>query len=186
MVITMVNGANTYVANKLSTHGADVFSVTRMPAVIMSPEAYFKYQKRKMIHIEDYKAIESGCTECSEVGAMSAGHRGGLQRTIHHRDGPERNHVDDACAEQHRDCAWTRIHVGRRRNIATHNVIVGYNCGHILGLVIRSAKRSAWTAFHTPSRALGLDLARCLASQRTTGWQCRCRRTNRRTDTTIL
>ena len=36
----------------------------------MSPEAYFKYQKRKMVRIEDYKAIEDGCAECSEVGAM--------------------------------------------------------------------------------------------------------------------
>ena len=31
MVITMVNGANSYVANKLSSHGADVFSVSRQP-----------------------------------------------------------------------------------------------------------------------------------------------------------
>ena len=29
MVITMVNGANSYVANKLSSHGADVFTVSR-------------------------------------------------------------------------------------------------------------------------------------------------------------
>ncbi len=46
MVITMVNGANSYVANKLSSHGADVFSVSRAargdyvsPGVHQIPEA---------------------------------------------------------------------------------------------------------------------------------------------------
>ena len=33
-VITMVNGANMYVANKLSSHGADVFSISRAAGVI--------------------------------------------------------------------------------------------------------------------------------------------------------
>ena len=70
MVITMVNGANKYVANKLSSHGADVFSVSRAAGVIMSPQEYTKYQKRKIISFEDYEAVRDGCTECSEVGAM--------------------------------------------------------------------------------------------------------------------
>ena len=58
IVITLVNGANKYVATKLSDHGADVFTVTRMPGVIMSAEEYFRYQKRKVIRIEDYRAID--------------------------------------------------------------------------------------------------------------------------------
>ena len=32
MVITLVNGANRYVGTKLSGYGADVFTVSRMPA----------------------------------------------------------------------------------------------------------------------------------------------------------
>ena len=36
VVITMVNGANTYVATKLSDHGADVFTISRMANVILS------------------------------------------------------------------------------------------------------------------------------------------------------
>jgi putative ABC transport system permease protein len=70
MVITLVNGANTFVSTKLTGHGADVFTVSRMSGVIMNPEEYFKFQKRKIIHFEDYQAIGNGCTECNEVGAM--------------------------------------------------------------------------------------------------------------------
>jgi putative ABC transport system permease protein len=70
MVITLVNGANTYVATKLTDHGADVFTVTRQPGVILGPTEWFKYQRRKFIRFEDYQAIKQGCTECTEVGAL--------------------------------------------------------------------------------------------------------------------
>ena len=51
MVITMVNGANSYVASKLASRGADVFSVSRASSVILSPEEYMRSQKRKLIRI---------------------------------------------------------------------------------------------------------------------------------------
>ena len=70
MVITLVNGANRYVSTKLSGYGADVFTIARMPSVIFTAEEYLSYQKRKIIRIEDYKAVKDACTECSEVGAL--------------------------------------------------------------------------------------------------------------------
>jgi putative ABC transport system permease protein len=69
MVITMVQGANRYVSTKLSGYGADVFTITRMSSLIFSPEEYFKFQKRKIVRMEDYEAIRAGCEECREVGA---------------------------------------------------------------------------------------------------------------------
>ncbi len=69
MVITMVNGANRYVATKLSGYGADVFQVSRMPSVIFSAQDYFRYQKRKILRIEDYNAVRELCTDCSDMGA---------------------------------------------------------------------------------------------------------------------
>src|SRR5580658_5991717 len=70
MVITLVNGANKYVSTKLSGYGADVFTVTRMSSVIFTAEDYFRYQKRKIVRIEDYEAVRDNCSECSEVGAF--------------------------------------------------------------------------------------------------------------------
>jgi len=71
MVITLVNGANTYVSTKLSGYGADVFTVSRMSAVIFSAEDYFRYQKRKIIRIEDYQAVRDNCLQCGDVGTCS-------------------------------------------------------------------------------------------------------------------
>jgi len=72
MVITLVQGANRYVSTKLSGYGADVFTITQMSSVIFTPEEYFKFQKRKILRMDDYDALREGCTECSEVGAMLA------------------------------------------------------------------------------------------------------------------
>lgn len=70
MVITLVQGANRYVSTKLSGYGADVFTVSRMPQVIFSAEEYLKYQKRKILRVDDYEAVKATCTDCSEVGAL--------------------------------------------------------------------------------------------------------------------
>jgi len=72
MVITLVQGAKKYISTKLSGYGADVFTVTRMSSVIFTADDYFRYQKRKILRIEDYQAIRDNCTECSEVGALLA------------------------------------------------------------------------------------------------------------------
>jgi len=69
MVITLVNGANTYVSTKLSGYGADVFTVNRM-GLIFSADDYFKFQKRKILRFEDYQAVRDTCTLCSDVGAQ--------------------------------------------------------------------------------------------------------------------
>ncbi|MGA2831703.1 MAG: ABC transporter permease [Terracidiphilus sp.] len=69
MVVTLVNGTNTYVSTKLLDHGADVLTVTRMPGVIFSANDYFRYQKRKVLRFDDFQAIRDECTECAEVGA---------------------------------------------------------------------------------------------------------------------
>lgn len=70
MVITLVQGARVFITTKLSGYGADVFTVTRMSSVIIGPDDYFRFQKRKVIGIEDYKAIHDQCAQCKDVGAM--------------------------------------------------------------------------------------------------------------------
>jgi putative ABC transport system permease protein len=69
MVITLVNGANRYVSTKISGYGADVLDVSRMPSVIFSSQDYFRFQKRKILRMDDYHAVRDSCMECSEVGA---------------------------------------------------------------------------------------------------------------------
>ena len=69
MVITLTNTANDYMGTKVTGYGADVFTVDRA-GLIFNAEEYFKYQKRKIVKLEDYEAIRDGCTDCKEVGAL--------------------------------------------------------------------------------------------------------------------
>ena len=57
MVVTLVNGANKYVSTRLTGFGADIFRVSRASLVTLSVEDYFRFQKRKIIRMEDYQAV---------------------------------------------------------------------------------------------------------------------------------
>lgn len=71
-VVTLVNGANVYVATKVNKYGADVFSISKQPAFITSFEQYVAMQKRRNILLDDYRAVRDGCTACGAVGAFQA------------------------------------------------------------------------------------------------------------------
>jgi putative ABC transport system permease protein len=71
-VVTLVNGANTFVTTKFSSYGADVFTVSKMPQIITSSEDYERYQKRKDILYDDYLYVEANCKRCQGIGAQQA------------------------------------------------------------------------------------------------------------------
>ena len=72
LVVTLVNGANRYVATKISSFGADVFTVNQMPTLITSYDDYLRYSKRKVLGLEDYHAIQESCRSCTGVGARES------------------------------------------------------------------------------------------------------------------
>ena len=127
MVITLVNGANRYVVTKLSGYGADVFTVARMPAVILSGQQYLEYQKRKILHISDYEAIKANCTDCLEVGAL-------LSKTTtvvangHSSDNTEvRGYTSNMLSLNNIDIDLGRGFTPADVDHATKDVIVGYD-----------------------------------------------------------
>jgi putative ABC transport system permease protein len=69
-VVTLVNGANTYVSTKISKQGADVFTLSQQPAFTLDYKEYLRDQKRKVISLDEYHAVQNGCTLCKEVGAQ--------------------------------------------------------------------------------------------------------------------
>jgi putative ABC transport system permease protein len=127
MVITLVNGANRYVSTKLSGYGADVFTVTRMSSVIFTPEEYFKYQKRKMLHMDDYEAIRAGCTDCSEVGAFLSKSTNVVANGKSSNNTQVRGYTWTMLSMQNIDIAIGRGFTPADDDHATHDVIVGYD-----------------------------------------------------------
>ena len=127
MVVTLVQGAKKYVSTKLSGYGADVFTVTRMSSVIFTADDYFRYQKRKILRIEDYEAVREACTECSEVGAL-------LNRSTnvvyngHSSDNTGlRGYTWTMLSLNNIDIALGRGFTQADDDHGTHNVIVGYD-----------------------------------------------------------
>jgi putative ABC transport system permease protein len=69
-VVTLVNGANTYVTTKFSSYGADVFTVSKMPQIITSSEDYQRFQKRKNVLYSDFLYVRDNCKRCVGIGAQ--------------------------------------------------------------------------------------------------------------------
>ncbi len=72
-VITLVNGANHYVATKISGHGADVITVGKRPEVIFDYDEYKKFNRRKDLTYEQYAAYRDTCRKCVLAGARLSG-----------------------------------------------------------------------------------------------------------------
>ena len=71
-VVTLVNGAMTYVTTKFTRYGADVFTVSRFPALITSSTQYERLQKRKDVLYDDYIYVRDNCQRCVGIGAFQS------------------------------------------------------------------------------------------------------------------
>jgi putative ABC transport system permease protein len=127
MVLTLVQGAKKYISTKLSGYGADVFTVTRMSSVIFSAEEYFKYQKRKIVRIEDYEAVKDGCTECSEVGALLSKYTKIVYNGHSSNNTDVRGYTWTMMSLNNIDIAMGRGFTPADDEHATHNAVVGYD-----------------------------------------------------------
>jgi putative ABC transport system permease protein len=127
MVITLVNGANTYVSTKLVSQGADVFTVRQMPGVIFSAAEYFKFQKRKVLRNEDYVAIQDGCKQCGDVGVRLDRSGSVVYGTHSSTDTDIRGMTWTMVSLNNLDIALGRGFTPMDDSKATHNVIVGYD-----------------------------------------------------------
>jgi len=71
-VVTLVNGANAYVATKVNNYGADVLTVSKAPGIVNNYLEHMRYEKRKNLNLDNYRYLAENCTQCSGVGAQQA------------------------------------------------------------------------------------------------------------------
>ncbi len=72
-VVSLINGANQYVATGIFRLGADIFGVSRQPSIITYVDVWLEFQKRKRLDTEDYDAIKELCKLCKGIGASLGG-----------------------------------------------------------------------------------------------------------------
>lgn len=69
-VITLVNGASHYVETKISGHGADVLTVSKLPSVIFDADTYMKDNRRKNLTYDQFLNLQNRCLSCRSTGAQ--------------------------------------------------------------------------------------------------------------------
>jgi putative ABC transport system permease protein len=69
-VVTLTNGAKTFVTSKINSYGASVVTITKMPQTFITIDEYLSFQKRRDVSYDDYKAVLSECKSCVSVGAQ--------------------------------------------------------------------------------------------------------------------
>jgi len=71
-VMTLVQGANLYVEQKIANLGTNVFQIARTPFAVTDFNIIIKALKFKKIDVDDMRAIADGCPACEEVGATAS------------------------------------------------------------------------------------------------------------------
>jgi putative ABC transport system permease protein len=71
-VMTIVQGANLYVENKIANLGTNVFQIARTPFAVTDFNIIIKALKYKKIELDDMRAVAEGCPACQEVGATAS------------------------------------------------------------------------------------------------------------------
>src|SRR3984893_19323338 len=66
-VMTLVQGANTYVEQKIANLGTNVFRVARTPFAVVDFSVIVKALKNKLINVDDLHAVAQQCEHCQYV-----------------------------------------------------------------------------------------------------------------------
>jgi putative ABC transport system permease protein len=72
-VMTLVQGANTYVETRIANLGTNVFRVAKTPFAVVDFTVVVKALKNKNILTDDLVAVRELCKSCEEVGASASG-----------------------------------------------------------------------------------------------------------------
>jgi putative ABC transport system permease protein len=73
-VVSVIEGMNRYIADRVANMGSNVFSVDRF-GIITNSKEWVQAQKRPRILMDDYRFLQERMRMASEVGAMSWGGR---------------------------------------------------------------------------------------------------------------
>ena len=72
-VMTLVQGANLYVEQKIANLGTNVFRLAKTPFAVVDFTVAVKALKNKDIDIADYQGVSQLCNACEQVGASASG-----------------------------------------------------------------------------------------------------------------
>lgn len=69
VVMSFIDGLNSYVAERVFNLGADVFILQKAPAIITNIDDFLEAQKRRKLTRDDFEALHELCKSCVDVAA---------------------------------------------------------------------------------------------------------------------
>lgn len=72
-VMTLVQGANVYVEQKVSRLGNDIFQIAKQPFAVTDFNLIIKSLKYKKLDLDDMRAVAEGCPHCQYIGGSLQG-----------------------------------------------------------------------------------------------------------------
>lgn len=72
-VMTLVQGANLYVEQKIANLGTNVFRIGRLPFAVTDFFAVSRAQRNKFFYLDDVRALAGLCGPCQHIGATLSG-----------------------------------------------------------------------------------------------------------------
>lgn len=70
-VMTLIQGANLYVEEKIANLGTNVFQISRLPFAVTDFNVFIKALRNRYLTLEDMRAIAERCPDCQAVGAQA-------------------------------------------------------------------------------------------------------------------
>jgi putative ABC transport system permease protein len=126
-VVTLINGANTYVATKINNQGADVFTISKQPTFTTNYKEYVRYQKRKIISMEQFLTLQQECTSCKQVGALQ-GTQGSVKYLAQLSKNTEiRGYTEQMPEMQNLNITQGRSFIAADEQHSAHVAIIGYD-----------------------------------------------------------
>src|SRR3982751_3459976 len=71
-VMTIIQGANLYVEQKIANLGTNVFQIARTPFAVTDFNVVIKALRNKVLQVDDLVAVSKGCSACRAVGASAS------------------------------------------------------------------------------------------------------------------
>src|SRR5581483_717837 len=72
-VMTIVQGANLYVEQKVARLGSEVFQISKTPFTLTDWDAIIRALRYKKLELADMKAVRDACANCQLTGASING-----------------------------------------------------------------------------------------------------------------
>jgi putative ABC transport system permease protein len=126
-VITLVNGANRYIATKISGYGSDTVTASRMPSVIFDADTYLTYNKRKNLTYDQYRELVDACKGCGLMGAQLTATGKVVYGTQSSTSTSIRGWTSSMMAITNLNVVEGRPLTQADDDEGTHNVVVGYD-----------------------------------------------------------